>query len=130
MKIPTKKELKNFGLIWSIIFFIAAFIPVFKGLEMRIWALYVCLLFVATALFYPQIYHQTRFYQTWIKFGDILGKINSKIIIGILFYAIFMPIGLVLKILRKDLLSKKLDRSSASYFIDCKADNSDMRNQF
>jgi len=130
MKIPTKKELKNFGLIWSAIFFIAAFVPVLKGLEIRSWALYICLVLVATSLFYPEVYYQTRFYQTWIKFGELIGKINSKIIIAILFYAIFVPIGLVLKILRKDLLAKKLDKSSASYFIDRKEQSGDMKNQF
>ncbi len=133
MKIPTEKELKNFGLIWSTIFLIIASMPLLKGLEIRFWALYVSIIFVATAFFYPKIYHKIRFYQTWIRFGNFIGKINSKIIISILFYGLFVPTGLVLKILRKDLLLKKLDKSLTSYFIDCEdqnSQNSDMRDQF
>ncbi len=130
MQNPTKKELQNFGLIWSGIFFIAALIPLFKGLEIRLWALFVSLSFAGITFFYPEIFSKTRFYQGWIKFGGIIGKFNSKIIISILFYFIFVPIGLVLKILRKDLLSKKLDATSLSYFIDRKEDDSDMKNQF
>lgn len=59
-----------------------------------------------------------------------MGKINSKIIIFILFYFIFLPIGLVFKILKKDLLKKKLDKSSNSYFIDRVTQPGDMKNQF
>ena len=124
------KQLKNFGLIWSAIFFIVALLPVLKGSEIRIWAIYVSLTFIITAFLCPEIYQKTRFYQVWLKFGEFLGKINSKIIIFILFYAIFLPIGLILKVLKKDLLAKKLDRSCSSYFIDCKEQSTDMRNQF
>lgn len=130
MNNPSRKDLRNFGLIWLVIFFIAAFMPMLKGLDVRLWALFVALAFATTTFSYPEIYSKTRFYQSWTKFGGVIGKINSKIIIGILFYFIFVPIGLVLKILRKDLLSKKLDKSSISYFIDRKADNVDMANQF
>ena len=82
MNNPNRKDLRSFGLIWSIIFFIAAFVPMLKGLDVRLWALFVALAFAATTFFYPEIYSKTRFYQSWIKFGGVIGKINSKIIIA------------------------------------------------
>ncbi len=125
-----KKDLRNFGLIWSGIFLTIALFPLLHHQSLKPWALYLSVFFAITALLYPQIFSQTKFYQTWIKFGDFMGKINSKIIIFILFYFIFLPIGLVFKILKKDLLKKKLDKSSNSYFIDRVTQPGDMKNQF
>ena len=125
-----KKSLKTFGLIWSLIFFIIATYPILKGGDLRVWALAVSIVFLAISLLYPKLYQITHFYQSWIKFGEFIGKINSKIIIFILFYFLFLPIGIVLKIFRKDLLGKKIDKSTTSYFIDRKEQPKDMQNQF
>lgn len=130
MKKEIKKDLKIFGLIWAAVFCIIALMPLFKGEPPRVWALYVTLLFVISAFFFPEIYQKTHFYQSWIKLGGVIGKINSKIIIFILFYFICLPVGLVLKILKKDLLSKKIDQSKSTYFIDRDTQPGDMKNQF
>lgn len=125
-----KTKLRDFGLIWSLVFAVIAFFPYLKHSPIRVWAIYPALGFLITSFLYPQIYQTTRFYSGWLKFGGIIGKINSKIIIFILFYFIFLPIGLVLKLLKKDLLNKKLDKSSQSYFITRQEPLSDMKNQF
>lgn len=127
---PSKKELKNFGLIWAAIFFVIAILPLFSGKDFKLWALITSFLFSSISFSFPEIYEKTRFYQSWIKFGEIVGKINSKIIIAFLFYFIFTPIGLLLKLFKKDLLSKKMDKSSESYFVDRSSQESDMKNQF
>lgn len=127
---PNKKELKNFGLIWSAIFFVVAILPLMSGNDFRLWALIVSFVFSSISFSFPEIYEKTKFYSAWIKFGEIIGKINSKIIIAFLFYFIFVPIGLLLKLFKKDLLSKKMDKSSESYFVERSAEESDMKNQF
>lgn len=124
------KDLRAFGLIWALIFLIVAFLPLINGHELRIWAVLISFLFTITSLFFPNFYKKTYFYQTWIRFGSFIGKINSKIIITILFYAIFLPIGIILRILGKDLLNKKIDKTLPSYFIDRKAPLQNMKNQF
>jgi hypothetical protein len=125
-----KKELRNFGLIWAFIFCIIALFPLLGSNKIALWALYVSGIFVLLSLLFPQIYQKTYFYQGWIKLGGFLGLINSKIIILFLFYAVFLPIGLILKIFKKDLLRKKLDKSASSYFIDRNYSPQDMKNQF
>lgn len=125
-----KKQLRSFGLIWAFIFFLIGFYPYFKGEELRIWSIYVSGGFLVLSLTFPQIYEKTYFYQAWIKFGDVVGKVNSKIIIFLLFYVIFLPIGILLKIFRKDLLGKRIDESADSYFIDREKQPEAMENQF
>jgi hypothetical protein len=124
------KEIRNFGLIWFFIFLVIAFLPIVKGHPLRFWALYPASIFLICACFYPKIFEITGFYKGWIKFGNFLGKINSKIIIAALFYLIFFPIGLILKITGKDLLNKKIDKSQESYFVSDQRELSDMKNQF
>jgi len=124
------KSLAKFGLIWTSIFFIIAIYPILKGDNLKIWALAIAIAFLTISLLYPQLYKTTHFYQNWIKFGEIIGKINSKIIIFILFYFIFLPIGILLKLFKKDLLNKKIDKSATTYFIDRKYQPIEMNNQF
>jgi hypothetical protein len=52
-----------------------------------------------------------------MAFAFALGWINTRIILGIFFYGILFPVGLVLKILRRDPLARKVDRRAASYWI-------------
>jgi len=120
-----KKTLKTFGYIWSLIFFVVS-----SAHEMNAIFLTISLFFFLSASFYPELYIKTYLFQIWIKFGNIMGKINSKIIILILFFFIFTPIGVFLRLINKDLLSKKLDKNATSYFVQRKEQASSMINQF
>ena len=53
--------------------------------------------------------------QVWIKVGNVLGWINTRIILGIMFYLLIFPIGLLLKVFGKDAMNRKLDANSDSY---------------
>jgi hypothetical protein len=125
-----KKALRTFGLIWSFIFLVITIYPLVSSDDIRYWSLYICLGFLTISLIYPAFYAKIYFYQSWIKFGNFVGKINSKIIIFILFYFLFLPIGILLKVFRKDLLSKRIDSSATSYFIDREKQPEGMENQF
>ena len=125
-----KKQLRDFGLIWSLIFFLIAFYPLLNDEKLKLWAIVVALCFLIVSLTFPSFYEKIHFYQAWIKVGNFIGKINSKIIIFILFYFIFFPIGVVLKILKKDLLNKKINKATNTYFVDRKLQPTNMKNQF
>jgi hypothetical protein len=122
----TTKNLRIFGLIWSLILLFLAR----KFVALSLVFGFLSFLFLFTALVCPWVYTTIGIYQNWIKFGNSLGKINSFLIITILFYGLFTPIGLVLRILKKDLLKKKIDTSASSYFIERKTQPGSMINQF
>lgn len=128
--INEKKQLRIFGLIWSFIFAVFAFYPLLKGKDLSVIPLALCVFFLVSSVFYPRLYKKVYFYQAWIKCGDFIGKINSYILICILFYGIFVPISFVLKAFGKDLLGKRMDKTADSYFIDRKDEPQDMKNQF
>ena len=131
MKI-TKKDLKTFAYIWALIFFIIGLYPLYKSgisalltidslealksLDVRDWSLYISLSFLLVGTFIPGVL--SGFYKVWVKFGELIGGVISKIMLLILFFGLFTPISIALKILRKDLLHKKLDKTCQSYWID------------
>lgn len=120
-----KKILRTFGFIWALIFFLVSY-----SYNMNVIFLLISLVFFFSAVVYPNIYTKIYLFQMWIKFGNLMGKVNSKIIILILFFFIFTPIGIFLRLIKKDLLNKKLEEEKKSYFIARKIQAGSMKDQF
>ena len=65
-------------------------------------------------------------YVGWMKFGNVMNWINTRIILGILFYGIFLPIGVVMRLFGNDPMYRKLDSGLSSYRVT--SDNDDKNN--
>lgn len=141
MKIePSKKDLRIFEFIWAMIFFGIAVYPILGSFNIntisfdyflqvaRIWSMYVSGFFLLVAIVYPRLLKY--FYIVWVKFGEFIGGIFSKVILFILFYGLFSPIGIFFRIIRKDLLHQKLDAKASSYWLIRNNEPSSMKNQF
>jgi len=123
-----KHDLKMFAIIWSAIFVVVGVVPLLKGQDIRVWAIVVAMVFSIIAFTKPQIL--TPFYKVWMKFGEFMGRIMSKIIMFILYFGIFTPVAIFLKIIGKDLLNKKVDKSQKSYWIERETQPQSMKHQF
>ena len=64
-------------------------------------------------------------YKGWMKVGHVLGWINTRIILGLTFFTVFFVAGLILKILGKDPMSRKIDKSVESYRVASRVHNKD-----
>lgn len=128
MKHSQIKDLKTFALIWSLIFLLIGIYPLWTDNPIRLWAVVIMLLFLLVAFVNP--YLLNSFYKMWIKLGEFIGGIISKIIMIILFYGMFTPIAFILKLLNKDLLKKKLDKTSSTYWIKRETQPGSLKNQF
>ena len=64
-------------------------------------------------------------YNGWMKVGHVLGWINTRIILGLMFFTVFFIAGLILKILGKDPMSRKIDKSAESYRVPSHVHNKD-----
>ena len=108
----SKKQLKNFGLIIGILFplLIGIIIPLLYSHSYKFWTIYLGLTLIITGLFKPDYLYLP--YKAWMFIGHTLGKINSKLILGIIFFLLLLPISIILKIfnyfpLKKICLEKK-----------------------
>lgn len=128
MKQPKQYDLKKFALIWSLIFLIVGIWPLFSGNAIRLWAVVIMFIFVVIAFFKPSLLNS--FYIIWVKIGEVIGGVISKVIMTVLFYGLFTPIAFILKLLNKDLLKKKLDKNRSSYWIKRDTQPGSLKNQF
>ena len=118
---------RSFGIVFFIVFLIIALYPLSKNGEIRIWFVIVSLIFLLLGLFNSKIL--TPLNKLWFKFGVILGKIISPLVMGIIFFLVVTPIGLVMRLFGKDLLNLRYNLNK-SYWIEKDGPKSKMKNQF
>ena len=118
---------RSFGIVFFVVFLIIAFYPLINDENIRYWSLFISLVFLILGLFNSNIL--TPLNKIWFKFGILLGKVISPIIMGTIFFFVVTPIGLLMKIFKKDLLNLKFNNNK-SYWIEKKDAKSKMKNQF
>ena len=118
---------KSFGIVFFIVFLIIAIYPLINNEEVRIWSIILSLIFLVLGLTNSKILNPLN--KLWFKFGIFLGKIISPIIMGIIFFLVVTPIGLVMRLLGKDLLNLRYNKNK-SYWIEKNDPKSKMKNQF
>lgn len=121
-----KKDNVIFGITFSAVFLIIALWPLLDGLNLRTWSLITSAAFVMISLTFPNVFTYLNLW--WIKLGYFLGKIVSPIVMGIVFFIIVTPIGLLLRLFGKDIL--RLKRNKNSYWINRDYKIQSMKKQF
>lgn len=107
---------KKFGYLFAALFFLLGVSSLIIAFYMRLILFGLSFSFLAAALLNPSVLHPVN--KLWMRFGLFLNKIISPVILAVLFFAVFMPIGLTLRLFRKDILNLRLDKSLKSYWID------------
>ena len=119
---------RSFGIIFFIVFVLIATYPLLNQGEVRIWSLIISFLFLFLGLLNSKIL--TPLNKLWFRFGLFLGKIISPIIMGVIFFLVVTPIGLLMRFFGKDVLNLKLNKKKSSYWIEKVGPKSKMKNQF
>src|SRR3990170_2047127 len=108
------KQLRSFGLTVGGVFALIGFWPiVIYGLAPRWWSVVVAGILIAPALVYPRSLFWV--YKGWMRVGHVLGWINTRVILGAVFYAVVTPIGIVRRWLGKDPMGRRLSPELESY---------------
>jgi hypothetical protein len=124
--IVDKKNNITFGIIFAILFLIIAFYPLKSGGVIKVWSFVLSLVFVIIIICRPNLF--TFLNKLWIEFGILLGKIMSPIFMGLVFFFLVTPIGILLRILKKDIMGLKKGKSS--YWINREDEVQSMKKQF
>jgi hypothetical protein len=116
-------------LVFAVVFSLIGLVPLLDGAPLRFWALGVAAGFALIAFIRPTLMKPLNI--IWFKFGLLLHKIVNPLIMGLLFYVTIMPIGLIMQLFGKDILSLRIDKNLPSYWVKREPLDSDsMRNQF
>ena len=118
---------RNFGIVFSIVFLLISLYPLFKSGDIRVWSLVVSFIFLILGIFNSKIL--SPFNKLWFKFGLLLGKFVSPLIMMIIFFFVVTPIGILMRLFRKDVLNLKFNNKE-TYWIEKNGPKSKMKNQF
>ena len=118
---------RSFGIVFFVVFLLISLYPLLNEENIRIWSLIISFIFLALGIFNSKILSPLN--KVWFKFGILLGKVISPFVMGLVFFLVVTPTGILMKIFRKDLLNLKFNKNK-SYWIEKKGPKSKMKNQF
>ena len=118
---------KSFGIVFFIFFLIVSFYPLLNAENVRVWSLILSLIFLFLGLLKSNLL--TPLNILWFKLGLALGKFFSPIVMGLVFFIVVTPTGMIMRLFKKDLLKLKKSKFK-TYWIDRSDTKSKMENQF
>ena len=121
-----RKDNITFGILFFILFLIIGLYPLKSEGLIRIWSLVLSLVFLIITIIRPNLF--TFINKLWIQFGILLGKIISPIVMGLVFFFVVTPIGILVRIFKKDVMGLK--RGANTYWINREDKVQSMKKQF
>ena len=123
-KLPSNR---NFGIVFFIVFLVIGLWPLLNQSELRIWSLLISMVFLFLGISNSKIL--TPLNKLWMKFGLLLGNIVAPIVMGIVYFGVVTPTGILLRLFGKDILMLKKNKNS-SYWLNKDNKDNNMKNQF
>lgn len=122
---------RGFGLVFTALFVLISLGPLVAGHPWRPWALIVAALFLGLALLRPSLLAPLN--RLWTRFGLLLHRVTNPLLMGLVFFLAVTPTAFIMRLMGKDPLRLRIDRSAKSYWIDRTPPGPEpdtMRNQF
>ena len=127
MKKKSINSNKSFGILFFVVFYLYGIWPILSSNEIRIWSLLMGIIFLILGLLNSKLL--TPFHNLWLKFGTLLGRIVSPIVMFLVYFVFITPLAVIIRLFGKDLLRKKFNKSP-SYWIKREKNIGTMKKQF
>jgi hypothetical protein len=109
-----RAELRNFGLIVGGIFGALALWPaIIRGGNVRLWLLGVAATLILPALMAPRVLGPAH--RAWMALGSALGWVNTRVVLGVIFFGLITPMGFVLRLAGRDPMRRAFDPGATTY---------------
>ena len=118
---------RSFGIVFFIVFLLIAIYPLLSGENVRLWSLAIATIFFILGIINSGLLSPLN--KIWFKFGLLLGRLISPLVMSLIFFLVVTPIALLMKLLKKDLLNLKFNKDN-TYWIVKSGPKSKMKNQF
>ncbi|MDC0938109.1 SxtJ family membrane protein [Pelagibacteraceae bacterium] len=105
---------RSFGILFFIVFSIISIWPILSGGELRLWSFILAIIFLIMGITKSRFL--TPLNIAWIKFGELLGIIISPLIMGLVYFLVVLPMGILMRVLGKDLLRLKFNKNIETYW--------------
>ena len=118
---------RSFGIVFFIVFILIGLWPLLNSEPLRVWSISISIIFLVLGILNSKLL--TPLKTVWIKFGKILGRFIAPVVMGIIYFIILTPIGLLMRLIGKDLLNLKFTEKK-SYWIKKEKNIGSMKRQF
>ena len=115
LKTSNNKEYRKFGITIGTVSILIAVLLLWREIKGIEYLISIGLAFILLGLIIP--YFLKPIYIVWMSFAVLLGYIMTRVILTLLFGLIFIPVGLIIRVIGKDLLKEKIDHEAKSYWI-------------
>ena len=122
----SKKNNIAFGILFFIFFLIIGLYPLKSVGVIRVWSVVLSLVFLIITIIRPNLFAFLN--KLWLQFGILLGKVISPIVMSLVFFLVLTPTGILVRILKKDVMGLK--RGAPSYWIKREDKLQSMKKQF
>ncbi len=119
---------RSLGIVFFLVFFLIGIWPVLSNESIRLWFIILSFVFLVLGLINSNFL--TPLNKIWYQFGILLGNIISPIVMLIIFFLVITPIGIVLRIFKKDILQLKTSKKQKTYWINRNQKIGSMRKQY
>ena len=119
---------RSFGFLFFVVFLAVSLWPLKSQGDLRLWAFILSLIFLVLGILNSRFL--TPLNKLWYKFGIFLGSIVSPIVMGVIFFMVVTPIGLIMRFLGKDLLRINKNKIVSTYWINREKQKTTMKKQF
>ncbi len=109
-----KREIRKFGLTIGVVLLLLGILLFFRGKSSYPYLLALALFFLLSGIALPTLLKPV--YIPWMAAAVIMGFVMTRVILVILFYLVFTPIALFMKVGKRDLLNQRIDRNVKSYW--------------
>jgi hypothetical protein len=106
---------RSFGWMFSVVFLIIAVWPLVSGGIVRWWSLFIAAAFALVTVAAPKLLALPN--RLWLRFGLLLNRIISPVVLALLFYIVVTPMGAIMRVFGKDSLRLRRHDSDTSYWI-------------
>lgn len=115
--LPDKKMLRSFGITSGVIVILlfGILIPWLRGTGWPMWPWILSAFLILTGLIVPKALSPV--FRVWMKFGHIMNRVNTTIILTVVFFVVFTPVALLMKIIGRDVLYREFEPETESYRI-------------
>jgi Saxitoxin biosynthesis operon protein SxtJ len=113
---PKMGSERNFGLVFAAVFALMGLAPLVHAGGVRLWPLPVAVAFLAVTAVRPGALAPLN--RLWFRIGILLGKVMTPVMMGVLFFVVVTPVGLLMRLCGKDPLRLKREPAAKSYWLE------------
>ena len=119
---------RSFGLVFFFVLIIIGLWPLKNNGDIRVYFVFASMLFLFLGLINSKLLSPLN--KLWFKFGILIGSFMAPFIMGIVFFLVVTPTGLIMKMFGKKMLDKEPNKDQKSYWINSNKQSSSMKKQF